>query len=306
MKYNPRLFAPGILHHCYQRLVSRNLIFYTVSDYLVFFSVFCSTARKYDVRVLSLCIMPDHFHCSLTAGSRKDLSGFIGEYTGQFVSVHNPVCHHSGPLFESPFGRAVKLGAKKARTNLIYVGNNPVERQLCKRAEEYRWNFLAYARSKHPFSEPLILRHASRPLARAVREVRSDALRCRPLTYRQLQRLSIPLNHSELNQLIDCIIRAYNVIDYDAAIRFFDNYQDMLHAMHSTTGSEYDLNEIFNGRSDACYIQMTKILMKELRLKDIHDILAFPEQMRRDIGDRFLRRTGALPTQIASFLHLPH
>ena len=96
------------------------------------------------------------------------------------------------------------------------------------------------------------------------------------------------------------------MIDYDAAIRFFDNYQDMLHAMHSTTGSEYDLNEIFNGRSDACYIQMTKILMKELRLKDIHDILAFPEQMRRDIGDRFLRRTGALPTQIASFLHLPH
>ena len=138
MKDKVRNFVPGIIHHIYQRTASREVIFYSISDYLVFFTIICTQTRHFGVRILALCPMPDHIHGAYIADSREKLSGFVGGYTSQFTRAHNPVCHCQGSLFENPFGSAVKVGAKKARANLIYIGNNPVERRLCSHAEKYR------------------------------------------------------------------------------------------------------------------------------------------------------------------------
>lgn len=171
MRRHGRYYQQDILTHCYQRTQDGGLIFYAYSDYLVWFSTLCIEARKRDVQILALCPMPDHVHLSVTASSQEQLSRFMGEYSRRFSRARNQAFGISGELFEHPFGSAAKPGAKKARTNLIYVGNNPVERQLTSLAEQYRWTFLAYASSDHPFSEKLVLRRASRAMQGAVHEV---------------------------------------------------------------------------------------------------------------------------------------
>ena len=301
-----RKFYKGILNHCYQRTANRILLFYSESDFLVFFTIFCIEARKYRVVILSLCQMPDHIHVCICAESMEDLSGFVRSYTQKFAFVQNKTCNWKGALFETPFGSAPKYGDKKARTNLIYIGNNAPERRLCSKAEQYRWNYIAYAASNNPYSNRIVIRYTSFSLIKAIREVRYSFSSGKPLQYTQLQRLFKTLTRTETEQFIDYCISLYNVIDYEKAISFFGTYDRMLTAMHSNTGSEYDINERFTGKSDLCYANMSSLIMEKLKLDDVHDMFLLPEKERIKLIPFLKNRTDAFPEQIAAFLRLPH
>ena len=45
--------------------------------------------------------------------------------------------------------------------------------------------------------------------------------------------------------------------------------------------------------------------MKELKLNDIHDVLALPDSVKSDLLFRLMGRTEATPEQIAAFLRVP-
>lgn len=300
-----RIIYRDIVTHCYQRSAGGGLLFYCYSDYLVYFTGYCLFAKRYNVQVLSLCLMPDHVHDTLVVRRKEDLIRFKQAFNTWFSKVHKPICHCDGPLFESPYGSAVKKGDKKARTNLIYVGNNPVERQLTAKAEDYRWNFLAYVQNAHPFSKELVVRESSWPLRKALKEVDFQQESGKPMTYAQLQRMFKALTPDQGQQLTDYIITKYNIIDYQAAIRFFDNYEDMLKSMHANTGSEYDINEVFLGKSDAHYAKMVGIVKRVLNPADIHDVLALPAKEKYEIFQLIRKQSTAMSEQIAKFLRMP-
>lgn len=300
-----RKFIKGILNHCYQRTEDGGVLFYTYSDHLVYFTQYCIMARKYRIQVLAMCQMPDHVHDSVIASRKQDLEQFKQYTNSGFVRIRNGQFNLSGPVFESTFGSVPKTGDKKARSNLIYVNNNPVERKLVSEAEQYRWNYLAYAVSNHPFSERLILRDARWPLQKAVKEVKAQFKAGKPMNYAELHRLFQPLDRIERLQLTDFIISIYNVIDYKAAIRFFGSYEKMLLALHATTGSEHDLNEFFIGKSDTHYNRMTSILLREEKVHDIHDILSMTVDQKYELYLFLQHETQATSEQIAAFLHMP-
>lgn len=297
-----RAFKREILQHSYQRTADGYLLFYNVSDYLVFFTLFCVIARKYNITVLSVCQMPDHIHHATCPDRSGQLSAFVGEYTRRFSRESNEICHREGPLFESPFGSAVKNGDKKGRSTLLYIGNNPVERRICKSAVSYRWNYLAYYKNTHPFSEELIVRKATPSLRRAVKEVVINYKSGLHLKYNQLQRMFRPLDNRERQQLTDYIISTYNVIDYEEAIRFFGSYEDMIAAMDADTGSEYDINEVFFGKNDSHYAKMSAIVSR--LYPDVHDALAASPDERFELLQLLMRQTRAEPGQIAKFLRM--
>ena len=299
-----RTASNGVLNHCYQRVVQDELLFFSVSDYLVFFTIISVMVRKFKIRLLSLCLMIDHYHMSAIASGTKNLSDFISACTWTYAREINPVFHRSGQLFRHNYGSAPKKGSKSARTNIIYVGNNPVERRIVKNAEDYRWNFLKYAISKNPFSEPLVIRKASWPLRKALNEVKLHFKAGRYLTPAILKRLSSSLDKSELAQLTDYIISTYNAIDYETAINHFGSYDNMIHSMHATTGSEHDLNELFIGKSDAHYPLLIKQTMKKAGLNDIHDLFNLPEEERYDLLDYLCRHSDADSRQIAALLRI--
>ncbi len=299
-----RKFYKNTWTHCYQRTADGGVLFYTYSDHLVYFTHYCISARKHHIRVLAMCQMPDHVHDTILTDRKENLERFKCETNTSFSRKHNERFRRKGSVLEGPYGRAPKFELKKIRTNLIYVENNPVERKLVTRAEEYRWNYLAYADNDHPFSEKLVIRRASWPLRKAVREVKAQFRAGKPMNYAQLERLFQPLNRKEGLQLTDFIITTYNAIDYQATIDLFGSYDNLLMATHSTAGSEYDLKEHFVGKSDACYNQMTAMLLREGKVKDIHDILSLSDDEKYELYLLLQRTIDALPEQIAGFLHL--
>jgi REP element-mobilizing transposase RayT len=301
-----RTVYKGLLTHCFQRTADHGVVFYKVSDYLLYFTIYCMLARKYKLRVLKLVLMTDHVHQAIIEDRWGELSRFIRQCNATFAREYNAAVGRKGALWETPFGSATKRGDKATRSCLIYLDNNPVERKLVMQADDYRWNFMAYAKSDHPFSEKIRLREASMPLRRALKQVRLLHSQGRYLPYRLLQKLftSLP-NDIEREQLVDFIVSTYSVIRYAEAIRYFGSYEDEVLAAHASTGSEHDIQEGFIGKSDTCYAQMTHLLLREGRLEDIHEIWTLSRREKQELFQFLRARTYVMNAQIAAFLHLP-
>lgn len=299
-----RKFIKEQMNHTYQRSVSGFNIFYEVEDYLVYYTIFSVMSRRYGMVVYGLCLMIDHIHTLTSTSSCKTFSKFMSNVAIQFVKEYNRYHNRVGPLFSECFGSAPKAGLKLLRTAIAYLFNNPVERLLCKRAQEYRWNFLAYAASDNPFSDPLVLKKASRRLRRALKEVDGTLKRNEYMTYVQLKRMFVGMDAREKNQLIDYIIVRYNIIRYDDLItKCYDGYENMLMAINSNAGSEYEVQELRYGRSDAEYRYLYKYV-HEKGFKDAGEVISLPLDSKFKLMVDMMNETSVSKLQICKFLHL--
>ena len=304
MKGRSRVFKVGALHHIYQRTVGGYIIFYSVREFLVFFTLFCTIARKYHIVVLGVCLMYDHIHVLVKASCKSDLSAFVREYTGRFSRLRNVRYKRKGPFFQHRFGSAPKVNEKKARTAIAYLYNNPVEKKLCGLAESFQWNFLDYAHNDHPFSKPIRLNAASRHLRRALDEVRMLSNSDTPLSFEFIDRIFSPLKAAELLQLTDFIVTQYNCIDYDDLESYYGDFPTLLTAIHSNTGSEYDIKEEMSPDSDAIFNRMSKVIRKMTAYQDMADVISLPDLEKRRIAWILAAETGANARQISKFLHM--
>lgn len=297
-------FLEEEVSHTYQRTRHGFNIFYEVEDYLVYYTLFSVMSKRYGIVVYGLCLMIDHIHSLISSSSSDKFIRFMDELTRCFVREYNTEHHRSGPLFCKSFGSAVKLGMKRLRTAISYLYNNPVERRLCKYAQEYRWNFLAYGLSSHPYSEPLVIRRASRSLRRAVQEVNGTVERHSHLSYAQLKRMFSELDNNESAQLIDYIITKYSVVQYDILTSFcYDGMENMLVAINSNAGSEYEIKEVSWARSDAEYRKLYKYIHAK-GYGSAGDIISEPLETKLALLNGMLKETGVPRFQICKYLHL--
>lgn len=292
----------SVVKHVYNRTRNGGLLFYSVIDCLVYFTLFCSLSRKYDIIVLGLCLMFDHIHILSEIQTHSQITCLMRESSSRYARAFNMSSGMEGQIFDKSFGCAIKVGGKKVRTNIAYLYNNPVEKKLCKKAEEYRWNFLAYRNSTHPFSPAIYMEKARKPLRDALAEVKSARSDDKPLTYNQLYRLIDKLDKTEREQLTDYIISTYNCIDYDAASAYYNSFDDMLIAIHSNTGSEYDIQEISTRGDDRVYKMMTRTLMKEYKMSNVKRLLSKPIDEKQKIAELLYGYTQASREQIGKYL----
>lgn len=298
-----RKFVNGEVNHTYQRTMSGFNIFYEVEDYLVYYTIFSILAIRYGIVVYGLCLMIDHIHSLISASDRKTFCNFIRHVSLLFVKEYNKAHDRSGPFFEEGFGSAPKIGLKRLRTAIAYLFNNPVERFLCSKAQEYRWNFLPYAQCRNPYSEPVRLRQASRALRKAIKEVDGARERGQHMKYALIRRLFSTLDKQEKNQLTDYIIVRYSAIRYDLLAACYGGHDNMLTAINSNTGSEYDISETICGRSDTEFRELHRYVHAE-GFDNAGDVISQEEKVKLHLMEKMLKRTSASVYQIRKFLHI--
>lgn len=302
-----RVHIPDTVYHLYQRTREGGVLFYSATDFLVFYTIFSRAAREHGLRVPALCLMHDHIHAVVAHHDEAVICSFVQEYTSRFSKAFNQAAGRQGPLFESPFGRARKTGGKRIRSTLAYVYNNPVERKLCPRAEQYRWNFLAYGISPHPFSEPIIMERTKYALKKALREIYWVAQDGVCLRHAQLNRLFAPLDNVQRNQLVDAIITRWSFIDYDLTTAFYGSYGEMLTAFASNTGSEFDIKETFLPGSDRCYNRMSSCLLQKGLVRHPIDVVSLDTERKLEFAHILLSEMSLnlTPLHLSKYLHLP-
>ena len=303
-KDRKRRFINNECNHIYQRTVNGFLIFYDREDYLVSYMILSVMARKYSVTLLKICFMIDHIHLLIDAPSREIMAAFMRDYSSVFIHEYNVSIGRSGQMLHKSYGSAPKKGDKKTRSTIIYIGNNPVEKKLCIRAEDYRWNFLKYFVEACPFSVRISLAESSRPLRRCIKIVKSTSKSNAYLNYTRLRDMFGTLSESEQEYLTDYMIMSYFPFDKDRLLSYYEDWNQMVEAMHSTAGSEHDIKEVFSSGSDRIYDEMVRYVKDEKKIWPVRSVTLLHFEQKMILFNDLRIHTGAAPYEIKKFLHL--
>jgi REP element-mobilizing transposase RayT len=304
MRGHKRKYYPDGFDHIFQHALEYRVLFYSLEDRLVFYTIFSVLAWRYEVTVLTLALMYNHFHSLIHASTPKVRSLFIGTLTSTYAMAFNRDTGRKGALFEKAYGNSPKSVEKKIRTCIAYNFNNSVEKGLYFRAEEDRWNFLAYINNDHPFSKPIIQNRASAMFRNRMKEVDAHVRDHAYLGYLTVRRLFRDLNGEEREQLTDYIISRYLPFDKALLLSFYKDYDSMVLAINSNTGSEYDIKEEYRPDSDCAYTQMLQIVSQSSYADNPHSIVSALPEKKQQIAMQLKKLTGAKDYQIARLLHL--
>ena len=144
MPRRPRFSTGGYVFHVLNRGVGRQQLFFTDHDYAAFQRVLEEARLQVPMRVLSFCLMPNHFHLVLWPMGDDDLS----EYMQWLTVTHTQRWHAqhgtsgTGPIYQ---GRFKSFPVQEDDHLLIlcrYVERNPLRAQLVHTAEGWRWSSL--------------------------------------------------------------------------------------------------------------------------------------------------------------------
>ena len=304
MKNGNRKFYMDDVMHVYQRAIHGFNIFYTLEDFLVFYTIFSVFSRRFKITVLALCLMIDHFHALLISESRQNFYKFVSAVTARYSRVFNESIDRKGRLFDKSFGSSPKNSNKQVRTAVPYLFNNPVEKKICSNPADYMWNFLAYIYSDHPFSEEIISRKTSRRLKDTIAIINQCRIDEQWLNYRLLHRIYKNLSCDERKQLTDYIIIKYMPFDIEKLQSFYKSPEMMLTAIESNTGSEYNIKEEFNQNSDLMYEDIKTHIIKNIT-SDLKRVLKMQLDEKIELANQICANTMASSRQVAKYLHIP-
>ena len=139
-----RISAPGIVQHVMNRANRRATIFYQPADYEAFLALLLEAGRKFQVRLLAFCLMPNHWHLVLVAMEGGEISAYMRWLTGTHVRRYHRLYNldGTGHLYQGRYTSVPVQSDGHLLVVIRYVEANPVRAGLVSRAENWPWSSL--------------------------------------------------------------------------------------------------------------------------------------------------------------------
>lgn len=139
-----RTAVGGLVYHVLNRANARIRLFEKAGDYEAFEQVMAEARERVPMRILSYCLMPNHWHMVLWPREDGELSDFIRWLT--LTHTQRWHAHHhsagSGHLYQGRFKSFVIQTDEHLLTVCRYVERNALRAKLVQRAEDWRWSGL--------------------------------------------------------------------------------------------------------------------------------------------------------------------
>ncbi|MGH7889518.1 MAG: transposase [Thermodesulfobacteriota bacterium] len=133
-----RIEYPNAFYHVMNRGLRRQLIYETDDDYEIFLETVKESSKFFDIRVISYCLMPNHYHLLLQT-PRANLSRAMRHLNGVYTQRFNKLHKKDGPLFRGRY-KAILVQEDEYLTHLIrYIHLNPVQANLTQDLSKYPW-----------------------------------------------------------------------------------------------------------------------------------------------------------------------
>ena len=295
-------FHPDALHHIYTISDDGSLIFYNAFDYVVFFTIMSVCARRHHIDIEEVCLMRNHIHIGLYSSDIKNISRFMMTLLSTYVREYNSRPGLKCIRFRKGYGRADKISEKDKRSCIIYIANNGVEKKACNHAMEYRWNFLRYYGNTNPYSTPIVIRSLSPGMKKAMSIVDTAFHQGHHIRHSFFEAVMPILKREERRQIIDYVIRKYNVIEYDRMLEHFKDLPSFILAADSSTGKEYDVGEEFV-YEDYRYYNLMEDVARKRNLFLAAGQLVIPPCEQKEFIREYLERGGHQGIELSRFLH---
>jgi putative transposase len=134
----------GYVYHVINRGVGRMTLFEKDADFAAFERVLADTQARHELRLLSWCVMPNHWH--LVVWPRKDgqLGRFMQDLTITHVRRWQEHRHGvgEGHVYQGRYKSFPVERDGHLRTVNRYVERNALRAGLVERAEDWRWGSL--------------------------------------------------------------------------------------------------------------------------------------------------------------------
>ncbi|OGI58224.1 hypothetical protein A3C60_00030 [Candidatus Nomurabacteria bacterium RIFCSPHIGHO2_02_FULL_37_45] len=151
----PRVDIGNELYHIINRANARLPIFFEEEDFELFISILKEAEKKYNMRILAYCLMPNHFHLVLYPKQDNDLQKFM-----QWVTLTHTQRWHiknrtigSGHLYQGRYKSFLIEGDRHLLSVIRYVERNPLRAKIVKKAENWPFSSLSYKLFKGPKNE---------------------------------------------------------------------------------------------------------------------------------------------------------
>jgi putative transposase len=136
-----RIIAEDGVYHVINRRVARMPLFDDDGDYQAFEKILDETAPLYPVRILSYCLMPNHWHLLLWPSRANAMSNFLQRLSLTHVRRWHAHRQSSGegPVYQGRFKSFPIQEDWHLLTVARYVERNALRTHLVKAAENWRW-----------------------------------------------------------------------------------------------------------------------------------------------------------------------
>lgn len=135
-----RNFHKNTFHHLYNRGANKQNIFLDDNDYLFFIRRLKHYKTKYNISILSYCLMKNHFHLFVKQNFHElSISKFISDVLNSYTKSINKKYSRSGTLFES------KTKSKQIEDEnyfvwvIKYILENPIKAGI--KSKIYDWHY---------------------------------------------------------------------------------------------------------------------------------------------------------------------
>lgn len=133
-----RIWAEGFPFHILNRGNNKQTVFYEQKDYQSFLGLLKESKERFDLRIFSYCLMPNHFH--LVVLSDPSLSKAIQWLLTSYSVRHHLIHGGTGHLWQGRFKGFLIQEDRYLLGVLRYVEGNPVRSGLVKSALDWPWS----------------------------------------------------------------------------------------------------------------------------------------------------------------------
>ncbi len=139
-----RIDIADIVYHVINRANARMQIFDEDKDYMLFEKALEQAKEKFDMRILSYCIMPNHWHLVLYPKKDGSLQLFMRwlsmTHTRRWHSQHKTI--GSGHLYQGRYKSFLVQEDEHLLQLFRYIERNPLRAKLVQKAEDWKWSSL--------------------------------------------------------------------------------------------------------------------------------------------------------------------
>ncbi len=139
MPRRPRVFIEGGIFHVYNRFARGAEIFSQADEARRFLGLLREVKRRDGLVVFAWCLMSNHYHLALRAGSIS-LSRSIGSLQARFGQSYNRRCGSSGPRWQGRFKAQLVEDEQYLYQIIAYIHLNPVSALLVDGPGDFRWS----------------------------------------------------------------------------------------------------------------------------------------------------------------------
>lgn len=187
MARTARASKGGICYHVINRGNARSTVYHNDSDYESFIHLMRMACDRIPMRVLSYCLMPNHFHLVLWPYGDGDMSRWMQWLLTSHVRRYHRLRGSSGRIWQGRFKAFPIQQDRHLLTVMRYVERNPVRANLVCNSADWNWSSIS---ASAPIQRQSML--ASSPVSR-------------PDGWREL--VDMPQNQVELDALRQCARR---------------------------------------------------------------------------------------------------